>query len=332
MKKMLLLALWTPIFSFGQIKTTIAAGDFYNPLTWDCVCLPANGDQLVINHAVTMNVDIYYTAGTITINSTGSLVEDAIDRSMWIDGGTLVNHGTFTSHHLWVANNGTINNTGYIQNVDSMFNQATVTNSGVLSVYDYAVDEMATFSNSSLVFVTNNMHNQGQITNNATIDITHDFSNCNTQTLHGKVTNNGVFCVGHDFLNCAGDTITGSGDYFVGNLASNLGVFSGTHTFHTPSGSMAIAGTIEPGVTITTGTCTAGTQELMDESLEVYPNPAKTSLFVNVEDGSYSVFSPSGRFIAVLEIAQGRTDISHLQRGMYFIQLLEGRSVRFVKE
>ena len=65
MKTILLLVTLLPLISFSQTKTTIANGDFYNPIVWDCFCLPASGDNLIINHDLIMYTDIYYTAGQI---------------------------------------------------------------------------------------------------------------------------------------------------------------------------------------------------------------------------------------------------------------------------
>ena len=226
MKRIVLLFTFIiPFLSFGQTtRVTTMDGDFYNPLIWSPVGLPTSGDMLTINHTVNMNLDIYYTAGQILISSSGSLIQDATPRSMWINGGSLVNNGTYSSHLLWVSGGGTITNTGSLNNIDSLLAQGAVTNSGIASIndfwiavggsmdnsgtltntdsmfvqgpfvnsgfaniYDLAVDEMATLDNSYILTVTNNMHNQGQINNTWSIDVANDFSNCNTQNFDGVI-------------------------------------------------------------------------------------------------------------------------------------------------
>src|SRR5690606_8693400 len=110
-----------------QIKMTIANGDFYNPLTWDCTCFPVSSDSLIINHAITLNPDIYYTAGRITINPAGSLIETGGDRDIWIDGGgSLFNHGTFSVNNLLLSEWAYINNTSDFIGLDSMLIQGTM--------------------------------------------------------------------------------------------------------------------------------------------------------------------------------------------------------------
>ena len=278
MKKVLLLVFLIPVLSYAQTnRTTNQDGDFYNPLIWTPVGLPASGDILTINHAVNMNLDIYYTAGQININSGGSLIEDATPRSMWINGGSLSNAGTYSSHLIWVSSGGSVsntgtmtgidsllvqadftnngnaaindlwitvegnlNNTGTLTNTDSMLVQGVFTNSGSAGVYDIAVDQQALFDNSGVMDISNNFHSQGLVQNVGTIDVGLDFSNCNTQTMDAMFESDGVFCIANNFLNCDGDTMAGSGVYHVGNMSTNLGVFSGNFVFNTPTGGLTV--------------------------------------------------------------------------------------------
>jgi len=367
MKKVLLLAFLIPVLSFAQTnRTTNQAGDFYNPLIWTPIGLPASGDILTINHAVNMNLDIYYTAGEININSGGSLIEDATPRSMWINGGSLSNAGTYSSHLIWVSSGGSVtntgtmtgidslladgsvtnngsaaindlwitvagslNNTGTLTNTDSMLVQGTFINSGSAGVYDIAVDQLGLLDNSGALDISNNFHTQGLVENTGTIDAALDFSNCNTQSMDAMFINDGVFCVGNDFLNCDGDTLTGSGAYYVGNLSSNLGgALTGTHTFNTPTGGLTLnTGTVDVTVTMGTGTCYLGSTGNMDLDYELFPNPTAGNIELSITNVDYQLFDYTGKKVQSGAVENYTLDLSKLVGGMYILKI-EGAEVQ----
>jgi len=332
MKRLLLILLVVPFFGTSQVRTSTAAGDFLNPLIWNPIGIPTNGDSLVINHAIVMNTGIYYTSGQILINGSGSLMEDGIDRAMYIDGGSLVNHGTFKSHHLWVASNGYITNTGNIVDIDSMLNQAMYTNTGTISVFDFANDEMATYINNGALTVTSNFHNQGLITSTGTIDVANDFSNCNTQNLDALFINDGAFCIGNDFLNCGGDTMSGFGSYFIGNLSTNLGVFSGTHNFYTNTGSLSLnTGVIDSGVTFAVGTCNLIVDENELLHLDAYPNPVKNTLSISMTNVEYTLTDIAGKIIQTGIVENGTIDMQTVSTGSYFLSIPNAQIVKVIK-
>lgn len=369
MKKMLLFLCLGPVMAFAQTnRVTVSNGNFYDPLIWNPVGFPVSGDSLTINHAVTLNVDAYYNAGQIKVNSGGSLIQDAAPRNMWIDGGSLVNHGTFETHLLYISNGGYITNTGLLQGIDSMMVEATLTNSGtaqindfwvmigglvnnsgtltntdsmlvqgdfvntgIAGIYDLAFDQMASLNNSGPLEVTHNMHNQGHVLNTYYITVANDFSNCNTQSAYGVIENNGVMCFGNDFLNCDQDTITGSGDYFVGNLSTNLGVFAGTHIFHTPNGSLTLnGGTIGSGVSFATGACSAGISEVEAE-WTVYPNPADEWVSLGNGEVSYRILNITGQLEMEGVSGDGTVRVDELAPGVHLVQVNEGEFVRLIK-
>lgn len=369
MKKLLLIALLLPVLSFAQTRTSTMDGDFYNPLIWTPIGLPVSGESVVINHSVTMNLDIYYTAGSITINAGGSLIEDATDRSFWADGtGSVVNHGTFTSHLLalspgasftnsgdflnidslwnqgtvvntgtatlfdfWNDHTGTFTNDGVLANSDSLLNQGVFVNNGTANIYDFLNDELATFNNNSNVNITNNMNNQGYSNNQAGITLSNDFSNCNTQSMDAMFINDGWFCIANDFLNCAGDTLKGSGNYYIGGLSSNLGVFDGTHTFYTSSGNLNIPGNIQPGVTLTAGSCNLTLTE-NEKSFSIYPNPVKEKLTISIKASTYDLFDLTGKKIATGTVDNNTIDMQDVNSGVYILKLDGVASKRIVKQ
>jgi hypothetical protein len=175
------------------------------------------------------------------------------------------------------------------------------------------------------------MNNQGLIDNKpwASIDLGHDFSNCNLQTLDAIFENDGIFCVGNNFSNCFEDTLRGSGHYYIGAGSSNFGVLEGAATFHTPTGTFGITGTVGSGVTITTGGCNLKTEELKLNDLSIYPNPAKTELFVS-QEGAYEICDLEGRTVLSGNSTYGRIDLGTLKSGVYLIRI-QDKIDRFVK-
>lgn len=312
-------------------RTSTASGDFLNPLNWSPVGVPASGDQLTINHNMIISTGIYYTAGSITINSGGSLMEDATDRDFWVDGtGSLINHGTFKSHTFLASPNTTVYNYGTFSQIDSIWNQSDLINIGVLEVFAFLNDEQASFTNEGQLVVGNNYNNQGRFNNKpwASIDVQNDFSNCNIQNLDAVYTNDGIFCIGNNMSNCLGDTLRGNGHYYIGNAASNFGVLEGNATFYTPSGSFAITGTTGSGVTITTGSCALLTESIETSNLNLYPNPAENLIHID-RKGKYSILSLDGRIIQE-DYTEGTVDVSNMQSGVYIL-IFNGQRKQFSK-
>lgn len=332
MKKLLLTLLIIPTLLNAQTKTSTTNGDFYNPLTWDCFCLPASGDNVVINHDLTMNTSIYYTAGMITINAAGSLTDNGTDKDIWVDGsGRLINHGQISVRYMLESQWAYIDNKGSLVGIDSMLTRGVVNNSGSIEVYDFLNDQTGNFGNFGSIEVQNNMNNQGNFDNWSDINIGLDFSNCNTQSMNGEFTNYGTICIANNFLNCNGDELNGSGHYYIGNLASNLGLFSGTFTFHTPSGSMAVPGTIGSGVTITTGGCALQIEENENIDFQLYPNPTNHTITVSEQQGIFIITDSKGQVVLKGEINPFGIDVSHLTNGVYLFQIKDKGITRFVK-
>lgn len=332
MKTLLLLLCATPVILFAQTKTSITNGDFYNPLTWDCVCFPASGDDVVINHNLTMNTGIYYTAGTITINASGSLNDSGNDMDIWVDGtGRLINHGDISVRYMATSQWTYMDNTGSFTGIDSMLTRGVMNNSGSIDVYDFLNDQTGNFGNFGTIDIQNNMNNQGNFDNWNNLNIGLDFSNCNTQSMNAEFTNYGTVCISRDFLNCGGDALNGSGHYYVGNQASNLGVFAETFTFHIPNGNFFNLGTVESGVTITTGACALEVSENENITFELYPNPVNQTIHISQKQGNYLISDTKGQIVLSGELNQVGVDVSSLTSGMYLFQL-EGRGVvRFQK-
>lgn len=334
--KKLLLFLCVPFATMvnAQIYTSTQDGNFLNPLNWDCTCVPSDGDTLVINHDMQMSTNIYYTGGQITVNNGASLVEDGTDRDIWINGGSFINNGTVEARDIWISS-GFITNTGSIGPLDSMWVQAPLTNSGTITVYDILTDQTGDFNNSGTLTITNNFNNQGAFLNTGQVTVANDFSNCNTQSMDAIFTNNNIFCITNDFSNCADDTLRGSGDYYIGGSSANLGVFDGTFTFHTPSGTVGIPGNIQPGVTVTTGACTIGLEEQSAVSFDVYPNPTSDVLQVSLTNFSYEIYNYAGALVQK-DRSNGTIQVNELTNGIYWLHVTTTNgtleTVKFVKQ
>jgi hypothetical protein len=319
--------------SFAQTKTSNQDGNFYNPLIWTPIGIPASGDTLIINHDIGMTAGIPYAAGQIQINSGGSLTDGGVDQDIYINGGSLINAGILDCDAIWL-DSGYVTNSGSM-NLDSLWTQDEMTNSGSITVYDFLNDQDADFSTSIVLTVTNNFNNQGQFQNSGEMIVENDFSNCNIQSMDAIFSNSGTVCVTNDFSNCGGDTLTGTGNYHIGGSSSNLGVFSGPFTFNTPSGTVGIPGTQVGGVTISNTPCGLSVVENNNE-IYIYPNPATDYLIVNSSIVAFEIYDYSGRLIESNKVTNGAINVHNLSVGMYVIKLtsLAGdlHSTSFVKQ
>lgn len=175
------------IFSFltfnlsSQTATSIANGNWTNPLIWNCTCVPINGYSVTINNSVTLNTSMVFNTGGITINNTGSLIQDAsLNRDIWINGGYFNNNGKANLRYLLISagaitnpgsftvsaftNSVGFNNTGSIQ-MDSMYVAGSFTNAASAQIIGDSITNASTFINNGKVNVTWST-NTGTLTNN----------------------------------------------------------------------------------------------------------------------------------------------------------------------
>ena len=223
-------------------RTTTASGLATNPLIWDCLCVPAAGDNIVVNHTVTMNVDFAYTSGGITVNSSGVLNGDSPARAIaytggnftnsgtvslgnfYHGGGTFSNTGTFTAGNVFAVDGtaNTVNNGNFYVN-DSLYvnTNASFTSSGYLyTKYTASAGNITTTGNlvgddlyNTGAFNNNggtgvmlyNIYSSGTVSNNASMELMFDLWNSET------FTNINHIIVGRNFWN--GDTLAGSATF-----------------------------------------------------------------------------------------------------------------------
>ena len=178
---------------FSQTANSIANGNWMNPFTWDCTCVPLPGYTVTINHNVSLDTSLYISSGGITINSGASLLENNTTRDIWVNGGSLANNGTLTLHYLW-TNTGTFSNSGIItlrsflnninftnagtiQNLDSMYNTGTIINNGNFLTID-SITNAGTFTNNGIC-TYHQFTNSGTYVNNKSLTFT-DITNNGT--------------------------------------------------------------------------------------------------------------------------------------------------------
>lgn len=121
----------------ARIVNSQNSGNATNPLTWDCLCIPVDGDTIMINHAVTLDVDYAFTMGGIHITSSGSLSGNSPARILGVSGGFLINDGSLDMGYL--AHNGGIftnNDTIYVSGSLLIDQAVTLFNNDLFMVND----------------------------------------------------------------------------------------------------------------------------------------------------------------------------------------------------
>lgn len=192
----LLIASLISLTGISQSATSIANGNWMNPFTWDCTCVPLPGYNVTINHNVALDTGLYIPSGSVIINSGASLTGNNPQRDIWLNGGSFSNSGTLGTIRYFLvqtgsfANSGSLSvgsfdsyvnftNTGTFQNIDSMRTAATVINNGNLLNID-SIMTTGTFTNNG-IGTFNQFTNTGQFTNNNNISFV-DFTNLGTFT------------------------------------------------------------------------------------------------------------------------------------------------------
>ena len=92
-------ALTINVDKYVVIKSNVATGDWSDPNSWDCICVPTVGDNPQILNGHTISLDGDETVNNLIIDSGGTLAMDATDRTLTIDGDLTVN-GNITTPTL----------------------------------------------------------------------------------------------------------------------------------------------------------------------------------------------------------------------------------------
>ncbi|MBP7808830.1 MAG: T9SS type A sorting domain-containing protein [Bacteroidia bacterium] len=199
MKKLLQILIFTSLTVSvkAQTATSIANGNWTNPLTWNCTCVPINGYSVTINNNVTLNTSMIFNTGGITINNTGSLIQDAsLNRDIWINGGYFNNNGNANFRYLLVSS-GSITNPGSFT-VSAFTNSVTFTNAGNIQMDSMYVAGNLTNATTGKITGDSLTNATGfTLTNNGRINSTWSLNNGNfiNNNYHGgyAFTNNGIY-------------------------------------------------------------------------------------------------------------------------------------------
>ena len=192
--------------TYAITYTSTQNGNWTSPTTWTPMGVPAPGDDAIINHNVILNTSFAYTSGSITVNATGSLVQDNSTRDIWLNGanaaftnsGTttlrnlLLSDGTFTNSGVLTFNSAanfiTMNNPGGINCIDSLYNDGTVNNNGTINVVTFynndLINNYGTIQGMSVV--VDSLWNEGDFFNFSGASLLAD-----SATNNGNFTNTG---------------------------------------------------------------------------------------------------------------------------------------------
>jgi len=333
-----LATLFIALVSIGQ--TSVQDGNWMNPLTWDCTCVPNpyfTAIDVTIDHTVTVDINgggLYFEGGTLTIGANGTLLQSGDGDLLVHNGVTLVN-GILDMRRVAIhGGTGTYN--GVIQNCDSLWNDSsTVVNNGTITCYDHQVFGAGEMTNNGTIRMTHEMNIQGEYINSASgvIYIDGDFSNANTFGGRALYTNNGDHQVGNNFINTVNDTITGTGTICIGNLSTNQGKVLGSLTVSTPSGGFSVnTGVVGSSVSFNTSSCSLGSIENQLNMIELYPNPFLDFIKIEgvKENMTIELFDLNGRYLQLLVPNQGAINLSGLENGVYLVKIntMDGSACR----
>lgn len=164
----------------AQTANSVSNGNWTNPFTWDCSCVPTPGYTVNISHAITMNMSYAYTSGSVTINNSGSLIQDNGTRDIWVNGGSLTVNGSLDVRYIWTQsgtfyNSGDLTarsilcevnfvNDGNIHDIDSIYNTMQLTNNGLMINIDSLTNGSSIINNGDIVL--NQFTNAGSLYNN----------------------------------------------------------------------------------------------------------------------------------------------------------------------
>jgi hypothetical protein len=267
----------------ATVITSVANGNATNPLTWSCTCIPMDGDTIVINHAIVLDVDYAYTMGGITINPSGSVTGNAANRIFGVTGGYFINNGTVSIAYLahtagTFTNNGAINvlgsllidqsatletngpltvgDTVYVNtnatlenngsfNTTELLSDGTITNTGNLTAFNLFTGGTLTHSGTSALILQENFYNIGNAALNAYTEVLGGVYNAENLVLNGYLKTESLFN-GDSVSGTA--TIQNNGTVSVTNSLYNTESINGNGSFCIADSSVnagAISGTLD---------------------------------------------------------------------------------------
>ena len=332
--------LFIGLTSFAQ--TSVQNGNWMNPTTWDCTCIPnvfSSALNITINHTVVGDFNsggIYFSGGSLTIGPNGTLMQTG-PGDLYMDNATTLVNGTLDMRRIAIEG-GTATYNGTIQNCDSLWNDnSVVINNGTVTCYDHQVAENGDMTNNGSIHMTNNMNIQGKYTNSAsgTLVVDIDFSNANTVGGRAFYINNGDHQIANDFLNATNDTIQGTGTFCIGGLSTNQGKILGTITFTLTGGAFSVnSGFVAPSVNFIDGSCALSIVENKEAAVSLYPNPF--SSIINLSGlnniSKIEILNLNGQVVNSKSTSTSFIDLSNLENGIYMMRITTSNNKIILKK
>jgi hypothetical protein len=156
------------INSIGQTAASVTDGNWYNPVTWDCLCIPTGGYDVTVNHNVVLDNDYALTGGSITIGATGIVRENSLSRYFLLTSGSFVNNGKFEVSHVALNGGMFLNNDSCVIN-NQFYCGAPVINTGVIGdvdsllIMDKFINNTGAVVNANMLSVTDTLFNDGTL-------------------------------------------------------------------------------------------------------------------------------------------------------------------------
>lgn len=186
----------------ATVITSAANGNATNPFTWNCTCIPQDGDTIIINHAITLDVDYAFTMGGIQINAGGSVTGNSGQRIFGVSGGYFINNGTVNIGYL-AHNGGTFVNNGSITVGGSLLIDQTVTlvnNAGLIVGDTVYINTNATLQN-NFAMNTTELLSDGTITNPGNLTATNLFTGGTLTQTGSLILTGNLYNIGNAALN-----------------------------------------------------------------------------------------------------------------------------------
>ena len=331
----------------AQTATSIANGNWTSPLTWGGMP-PVPGNTVIINHNVILDTDFAYTSGSITVQAGASLTGNTGMRGLVLNypsgSGFLTVHGTLDIARVSLFADTVSITGGFIS--DSLYNQSTILTSTTGSIHTSQffngaggrilnTGEIVTTNLLNLETIINigliqssDFNNCKSLFNNsgAVIVLNHDFMNADSMAGPAIFTNNGRQEVMNDWQNK--DTVYGTGRFCIVNNTNNSGLMSGSFDFCDISGGDVDlnTGSIDTSITYCTFPCTPGTAEYTaDYLIEIFPNPARESFYINSEKeiSSIEVFNLLGEkvYSATVNARHFQVRLPYAANGIYLFRM-----------
>ena len=192
---------WLPLFlllgmdlAAQSVVQSVGDGDWTDASTWDCACVPLDGDTVLIGHTVSLATDLTFLGGYLEVGAAGSI--DGMPARSLTSTSRFTNHGavqlyclTLLDGQSWtdpILNTGTINatrmalrrrgvNTGVITTIDSLvFDRTSFWNEGAISSRVTWVRDSLLWNEGQFISYDLTIDSTGLFHNVGSCDVVHD--------------------------------------------------------------------------------------------------------------------------------------------------------------